>query len=184
MKKILVLVIAIVMCVAVFAACGTEAPAGEAPAENEAVALEMFDAGNITINVPGGWNAFPVADIFAEEEGATDPGAVMVIKDGTSELDAFTNPYLQVNYYNANETVMMTPDPSWYDEVEDLEPMEIGGRTWNGFTAVSLDYPIATLWCVEGDDQFQVLIWTEVEGKTISVDDADVQAIIASISVK
>jgi hypothetical protein len=95
MKKILVLVIAVVMCVAIFAACGTEeaAPAGDAA--GEPASLEMFDAGDITIDVPAGWNAFPVVDMFAEAEGATDPGAIMAIKDGAvRRAEMAANPQL------------------------------------------------------------------------------------------
>ena len=60
MKKLLFLITAIVLCVAIFAACGQEAPATEAAGEDAAVAAsETFDAGNITVEVPEGWMGRP-----------------------------------------------------------------------------------------------------------------------------
>ena len=44
-----------------------------------------------------------------------------------------------------------------------------------------MDYPVAVLWAEDGDDQFQVIIMLEMDDGKISVDDADVKAILASI---
>ena len=185
MKKLLFLITAIVLCVAIFAACGQEAPATDAAGEDAAaIASETFDAGNITVEVPEGWAAFPVVDAFSED-ASNDPNAVMIIKGGDDELDAFTHPYMQINYYDPAETEMMLPDPTWYDDPADIDDMELGGRTWKGFTAVSLDYPIAALWTIDdAGDQFQGLVWTDMDNGSITLGDADVQAILASVTVK
>lgn len=67
-------------------------------------------------------------------------------------------------------------------EAVDLEPVTIGDYTWNGFTGKSIGTPIAVLWTgEEGEDQIQLTICLK-NGDKISLEDADVQAIIASIT--
>ena len=69
------------------------------------------------------------------------------------------------------------------DSRQKAEPVTLGDYTWKGFTAKSLDTPIAILWTgEEGSDQIQVMICLE-NGDKISLEDADVQAILASINV-
>ena len=41
--------------------------------------------------------------------------------------------------------------------------------------------PLTILWTDAGDAKIQIQIWLEISGETISLDDADVLAIIASI---
>lgn len=77
---------------------------------------------------------------------------------------------------------MMTPMKELYEETADLEPITIGNYTWNGFTGESIGTPIAILWTgEEGAGQIQLTICLE-NGDKISLEDADVQAIIASIT--
>jgi len=194
MKKVLVLLLAMMMCVAVFAGCGggDKAPAetagSPAASDSEAnegaadVSGEVFDAGNVSVVVPSGWKAFAVADVFAEEDDATDPNAIQIGKGAESEWDLFTKPYIQINYYGP-ETTMMEPDKEWYDGATDLEPIKAGDYTWKGFSGSSFDMPIVMLWTSDGDHQFQASMWVEMENGKISVEDADVQAILASVKV-
>ena len=173
MKKVLAMVLATLMCAAMFTACGAKEPAAE-------VKGETFDAGNVSALVPKGWMAFPVSDLFAEEENATDPDALQLCKGAKTEWDLFSKPHMQINHYGP-DSAMMEPSKDWYDDAEDLEPLQIGGRTWKGFTAKSFDVKIITLWTEDGEHQYQLSIWPEQSDGKISLDDADVQAIIASI---
>ena len=78
---------------------------------------------------------------------------------------------------------MMEPMKELYEDAADLEPVTIGDYTWNGFTGTSLDTPIAVLWTGEqGSGQILVTLCLE-NGDKISLEDADVQAIIASIQI-
>jgi len=196
MKKILILVLAMLMVVSLFAGCGdkkvdepakTDDTAADAPADDAAdapaVTGEVYDAGNVSAIVPEGWKAFPVMDVFAEEEDATDPDGIQIGKGAETEWDLFSQPYVLINYYGP-DTTMMAPDKEWYDEAEDIAPFTAGGYTWEGFTAKSFDLPIAMVWTDAGDgNEYQVSIWLQLEegGDSISVTDADVQAIIASV---
>jgi len=70
MKKILVFMLVIVMSLTLFVGCG-----GDNSGDNNdgTIKGEIYDAGNVSAFVPEGWKAFPVMDVFAEEEDATDP---------------------------------------------------------------------------------------------------------------
>ena len=51
-----------------------------------------------------------------------------------------------------------------------------------GFTGTNSDKPVTYLYSVEAGP-FGVAVYTEVNGKTISLEDADFQAIMASLKV-
>jgi len=156
-----------------------EAPVEE-PAEEPVGEMELYNAGNVTVPVPAGWKAFPDLDVFAEEEGAMDPDILNVSKGGTSDLDLLTKPYVRVNYFGPDIT-MMKPDSSWYDNPADIESFTAGDHVWYGFTCESLGAPLTILWCEEGDVQYQVTISRCSGADAISHTDADVQAILAGI---
>ncbi|MBE6985129.1 MAG: hypothetical protein E7434_05915 [Ruminococcaceae bacterium] len=187
MKKFLALILALTMVFALVA-CGekepeaTDTPATDAPADNGGAADisgETYNAGNFTALVPDGWMAIPVTDMWSDD-GAADPDALQIIKDGASEFDILTKAYIQFDYY-APETDLMIPSSEWYDEAADLDPIVAGSYTWNGFTAVSGGNTMITLWTGEaGGPQFQATLWCNGEN-VISASDADVLAILASV---
>ena len=180
MKKLIALLMALVLCLSLTACGGDAADNSGASSGQQEIKGETYDAGNVSALVPDGWKAFPVSDLFDEYDGDNDPTALQVCKGGETEWDVFTKPYIQVNYYPDTELSIYK---DLYDDVVDLDPIELGGRTWNGFTCSSLDYPIAIFW-TEGSEQIQVTVNLGTTDGTINVDDADVQAIIASIQVK
>lgn len=184
MKKILAITLSLILCVALFAGCGGgKTTTGQT--EPAAVKGEVYDTGSFSVAVPSGWKALGVEDMWTEEEGDMDPTQVQVYKGADDYWDMFSTPGVTIAYYDADNTLTADLLPEMYDDVTDLEPLELGGRTWQGFSAKSFDSPITILWTGEADsDQFQVSIWTEMSEGSISLDDADVQAIIASITVK
>ena len=180
MKKIIALLLALLL-VASLTACGSKTEAGgEAGGADAAPKGETMSTENFSVLVPDGWMGFEVADFTSDEEDAMDPDSLQICKDGETEFDIFTKPYVQIFHYGADD-IMLTPDSSWYDDVEDLEPMTIGDRTWNGFTGSSLDVPIAVLW-TEGEHSYQINVVLESSEGSITLDDADFQAIVASIA--
>ena len=164
-KKLMALLLALVLCTAMLAGCGGDKE--EAPKTADEVKGETYDAGIVSALVPNGWKAFPVSDMFDEY-------------DGENEFDLFTKPYVQINYY---PDTSMYVSSDWYDDVVDLEAKQIGNYTWNGFTCNNMGYPTAVLY-TDGDVQIQITMILENEGNKIALEDADVQAIIASIQVK
>ena len=183
MKKIIALLLALLL-VASLTACGGKTEAGTAGSDGSADAApqgETMSTENFRVLVPDGWKGFEVSDFTSDEEGAMDPNSLQICKDGETELDIFTKPYVQIFHYGPEDT-MYTPDSSWYDDVEDLEPMTIGDRTWNGFTGSSLDVPMAVLWTEGAEHSYQLNIVLESSEGSITLDDADFQAIVASIA--
>ncbi|MBQ9833148.1 MAG: hypothetical protein IJO48_05380 [Clostridia bacterium] len=186
MKKVLALMMVLVMLASAFVGCSKPAENND-PAQNggnpDEITGEVFDAGNVSAMVPKGWKAFPVSDIFSDVEGATNPDQVQIVKGGETEFDTLTKPYIHVTYYGPNSS-LLTPDKEWYDEATDIEPLTLGGREWKGFTGKSFDLPITVIWTEEdaNDQQYQVNIFLETSSGKISLEDADVQAIIASIT--
>lgn len=201
MKKWIACLVILCLLAAVFTGCGKEAPAPQetvqqaneneqqptavpeaeqkAPEEEKADGA-LYDAGNVTVLVPGGWKAFPEADVFAEEDGVMNPDVLNVSKGGQTEADLFTKPYIRINYFGPS-IQMGKPDASWYEDVKDVEPFTAGDHRWYGFTCDSLGTDLAILWCEEGNIQYQASIFLGSGDDTISHEDADVQAILASV---
>ena len=178
MKKMIALLLTAVSLTAILAGCSK----GSAPTKPEDVKGETFDGGNISALVPDGWMGFHGVDFFDEYEEGYDPNVIQIYKGAKSEWDQFSTPYVMISYYGPDNP-MFEPSKDFYEEGADLEPVTLGDYTWKGFTAKSLDTPIAILWTgEEGEGQIQLMICLE-NGDKISLDDADVQAIIASINI-
>ena len=174
MKKNIVFILAVVLLIAMLAGCSEANPAS--------IKGETFDGGNISALVPDGWMGFHGVDYFEEYEEGYNPNVIQIAKGAESEWDLLSTPYIMVNYY-APDNPMMEPMKELYEDVSDLEPVTIGDYTWNGFTGTSIDTPIAVLWTGEqGSGQILVTLCLE-NGDKISLKDADVQAIIASIQI-
>lgn len=174
-KKILLLLLAFAMTLTLAACGGT-------PDDPSKVKGETFDAGNVSALTPKGWKAFPVSDFFDEYEGDNDPNAMQICKDADSEWDLFSKPYIQINYYGPETSFYSSKD--LYDDVEDIESFTLGNYTWNGYNCTSLDYPYTILETTDGDISIQVNILKKSSGNLeIALEDAEVQAIISSITV-
>ncbi|MBE6984625.1 MAG: hypothetical protein E7434_03225 [Ruminococcaceae bacterium] len=185
MKKLFAVLLAFVMLLT-FAACSEDAPQKEnTESEQTPNSAEptgtTYDTGCFNVFVPDGWYAIPSTDVFAEDSNTLNPKQLQICKGGSSDFDIFTKPFIRIDYYDPT-TEMVPPDKEWYDEAEDIDPVTIGTRTWTGFEAVSMDYPFTCLYVEEDGHKYQVTIYTEQDDGSISMTDADVQAIIASIA--
>lgn len=181
MKKWIALMLA-AMLLLTLAACGgtTETPAAAESAET-AVAGETYDAGQVSALVPGGWKAFPQHDVFSDDPNAMLPDVINICKGGESDMDLFSKPYIRFDFGGANKTLYMA-DKDFYDDVKDLDPITTGSHTWNGFSCDNYGSKLTVLFCEEGAIQYQASIFTETSGGKISLEDADVLAILASVA--
>ena len=178
MKKNILSILAAVLLTVTLAGC-SGGPAVTDPAD---ITGETFGDGNISALVPDGQMGFHGTDYFEEYEEGYDPNVIQIAKGAKSEWDLLSTPYVMISYFGPDNP-MMGPMKELYEESADIEPVTIGDYTWSGFTGKSIDTPIAILWTgEEGSDQIQVMICLE-NGDKISLEDADVQAIIASINI-
>ncbi len=161
---------------------GEPAQNGGSGADAPSVPGETYDTGVFTTLVPEGWKAFPSIDIFSEEENAIDPESVQLGKGASDEFELLVNPSISVTYYGPDFD-LMTPDSSWYDNATELSGFALGDFSWNGFEAEDfMGGKVIILWTdsVNGVE-YQANISYDPASHTISANDADVQAILASL---
>jgi len=145
------------------------------------VSGEVYTSEVMSVLVPKGWKAFPglvagTIDEFREDQVAIHKGA----KQAIDQLDT---PGIVINYF-PQAKYARTPGKTWYDNVSDIAPFTMGNYEWEGFTGSISNRKCAIFWTTNADELFQVVAWLEYDGKKISLDDADVKALIASISTK
>jgi len=208
MKKIFALILALILCAGMLTGCGggnkpadsnskpnipakleessstANAPV-TTPTNTPAVAVpnvpgSIYSTGTVQALVPEGWAAFPQKDILSDVPGAIDEDVINICKGGQSEDDLLSKPFVRIDYYGPGEE-MSGGLKEWYSQTEDLAPLQCGPYTWEGFTTT--DYGLMAVLCAEdGEHQYQASIYMEVEGQSISLEDEDVQAILASVS--
>lgn len=169
-----IVLIAIFMMISVFAGCGDSA---------KYVKGETFDGGNIEVFVPEGWKAFHGADTFGDYEEGYNPNVVSVGKGVEDELELLSKPMVHITYSGEDRTLTM-PSKDLYQDGKDIRDIKTDEHTWKGYTATSIGYPIAVLFTEDGDEQIQVTVTLENGDEKISLEDADVQAILEGIKVK
>ena len=162
MKKIISLLLVAIVAVAMLAGCS----GGAKPTDPADVKGETF--------------GFHGADYFGDYEEGYDPNVIQIAKGAKSEIDMLSKPYLMINFYaDANA---FSSSKSFYADAKDIEPIELGNYSWTGFTVENAGYPTAVLEATDGTITIQVTAILENGNEKISLDDADVQAIIASIT--
>lgn len=144
---------------------------------------EIIDVGIISALCPDGWKNYDVPDYFSDDVNAIAPDMLEFHKKGKGEDDQFDYVGLDIQYYK-NGFSEDRPTSIFDGAVEDWGPIDLGNRTWEGF--VGLDEKRAHLWSYDGEKipMISILMNLELEGETISLDDEDVLAIIASIKVQ
>lgn len=142
-----------------------------------------FDNTLFEVFVPDGWKAFHGVDIFDDYEEGYDPHVVNIGKGVKDESEIFSKPMVNISY-SGEDFPLMIPTKDIYDEGKDIKDIETGEYTWKGFTAESLGYPIAVLYTEFDDKEIVVNITLENGDSKISLEDADVLAILEGINPK
>ena len=187
MKKILTFILVLLLGITMLAGCGNggsnsggnnDGTANDSSSNQTSAEVtgETRDNGLISVFVPDGW-------WYHEEmlNGEPNPGKVVIYKGAKNEYDL-------INCAGMHITHLATRDPyvpmksSSYSDVKDLEPMTLANGVWEGFSGERSGAPYIILWDSENVD-FQVALQLKaaVGDAAISLDDADVQAIITSI---
>ena len=171
MKKIVSFALLTAMmftCLFAFSACNSGGNS-----KNGEISSLTYEVGNFSVEVPDGWTAFPA-------EG--NANTVTLAKGAQSVADLASVPNICIDFYG-KDRILMTPQSDYYSNAQMLEARQFGDFTWEGFTAESLNYPLAVLWTKNPDIDIdiQISIWLELSGSKISLDDTDVNLIISSI---
>ena len=203
-KKIIALAAALSAVCLLAAGCGSsdsssepsssKAPASDAASQEETVTvteagndfvpsgdMTTLDTGVFSISAPDGWTAVNVPDTLKEYDGKVNPNGCYVIKGGTSAADMINCPYIWVVYYENGSRY--SSSKGFYDNVKDLDPFELGGRTWKGFTFSSMDVPGASITAEDGGHLWVVNLSPERKDLSFSLEDEDVKAILSSIKL-
>ena len=153
-----------------------------AVADAPSVPGENYDTGSFSVLVPEGWKAFPTLDIWSEDPNAINPDSLQLGKGANDEFELLVNPSISINYYGVDYD-LMTPDSSWYDNAAELNSFALGDFTWSGFEADDfMGGKVIILWTDSVNDiEYQANISFDPNSHTVSANDADVQAILASL---
>lgn len=195
-KKLLALALTLLLVIGLFAGCGgkdepsnnqeTAENVQTTDANNDAAAAAAsgttYDTGKFKAPVPAGWKEFPQKDVFSDDDNALDDTALSIGKGATDDWDLYSKPYVYIRY-NGPSGILMEPDRDFYDNVVDLGTITTGRHTWAAFSGESIGTPLTILYEDLGDVQLQVTVYTEMSGGTITLEDADVQQILAGIEI-
>ena len=151
---------------------------------------EIYDTGELRALVPDGWAAFPIPDVFADAPDAVKTSCFHIIKGGVSDRDIHAKPYIRLECLEPGVQIA-DPDPALEKNVEDVGPLNLGGYSWNGYVfedcfggyGKPVIGKMAVLWTEAGSTRYEAVIRLEFNGqkKKISLEDDDVQAILASV---
>jgi|GEM_PF-1520731 len=181
MKRTIVMMLALLLCISVLAGCGSNDNGHTA--ENTAdmgnavdTAGKTHSTGVFRVHIPEGWLEIPFT-----LNGEHNPSALGVYKGANSQFDMLTTPSIQINCPSSRARISARKGA--FTNVSDIKPLALANYTWEGFTGEYSGAPYAILWDAEKKDDFQVTICLEM-GTKISLADADVLAILASIELE
>ena len=146
----------------------------------------MFFTGEFSVEVPGGWKAFLVEDVFSDTPGTYKTDRVNIIRGGTQASDVHSKIYIMVECYGPDKT-MVEPDPSQFQDACEITPFQTGEHWWYGFTGTDMQGRVrlgtgAVLWSQGGEQQYVVAFPLEFNNRTLSLEDPTLLAILESLS--
>ena len=159
----------------------TDVKGGDSNTTTAVTGGEVYDTGRFKVTAPEGWSFFPQHDVFSDDPDEMDDTVLYVAKGATDEWDLFSKPSVYIKYAGPR-TTLWAPDKDFYDNAEDIEPFSTGSHNWNGFKGESIGSKLYILYEEqENNVQYQVTVYYDMSGGKIDINDADVQAILASI---
>ncbi len=167
MKRTVILMLGLVVSMGILVSCGDSSTKGI-----------NYDSGKVSMLIPEGWQSY----LMPDAAGAGNPNFVMVTKGAETDADLLTVPRVDV-VLAENYTQDLEQVKAMYTDIVEVEPFELAGFTWEGFSGMAGSYPAAAYFTFVGDHTLQVNMLLENGGQTISFEDADVQAIMGSIKI-
>ena len=177
MKKTLIITLVLLIGISMLTGCGS-ASGGNGSA---GVSGKTYSSGNFSVLVPDGWEEYP----WTDSSGEITPEIVGVYNGAVEDYGRGLIRGLQISFPGKD-----TPK-SFYTDPEDIESIEIGGHTWEGFITY-IDYsanevsPLTIIWTTIGDEILNVTGFApkgERDKVThIDLNDPEIIAIISSIT--
>ena len=163
MKRLFALLLIPVLCLC--AACKKNQPAPATPGIPGAVQT----VGSITVFVPEGWEAVP-----------DDETQIRLCKG-----DAFSATYIKLRLHPNAQAVL--PPQSNCENVQSLEERAYGSQNWCGFSGTrTVGTGIGTVVYLATQNEgsnYLATLWYDEGSTPISLEDADVQAILSSLTI-
>ena len=161
--------------------------------KGEVVHIAVSEIGDITGDAveteevsalcPAGWTNIDVQDMDAAEPGTLATNEFRFVKNGTTEDDLLTNPYINIVFHTAGSEIMQTDPNEWYDNVAELENFTTGEYTWSGYSAQSLGVPFIYVSTQAESCTIEVWLYTcQGSENAASITDSDVLAVLQSIT--
>ena len=176
--------IMLILCAGLLAGCReSESPA----VSGVEISGEIYSTGEFQAFVPEGWRTFPITDPFAEGQPVkTD--CFFLNKGGESDWHVYEKPYIRLEHFGPDEPMdEPVPDPALERDMEEYLPMQFGDLIWNGYAADNYHGKarigrFATLWAERDGHEYLALVCFKSGGESVRLEDADVQAILASVA--
>jgi len=137
-------------------------------------------AGTLSVLVPDGFGALP----FESALGDDDPYGVKVFIDTGDDYDSLFSLGLSISVFLGGEMIDFNIKRSDFNGASDIQPLNLGNYTWKGYKGDLYDVPTVVLFADDGSDVISVVMGMKNSKQTLSLDDADVKAIISSIALK
>ena len=152
----------------------------------DSIAPTPFFTGEFSVEVPAGWKAFQVEDVFSDTPGTYKTDRINIIRGGTQESDIHSKIYIMVECYGPDKA-MVEPDPKGLQDACEITPFQTGEHWWYGFTGTDMQGRVrlgtsAVLWSQGGKQQYIVAFPLEFNNQTLSLDDPALLAILESLS--
>lgn len=172
-RRILAVAMTVAMAIGM-CACGGGG-GGKTPAN---VKGKTFDTGAFSVLVPDGWMKNDVSF-----NGDVDTSQLQIFKGATDSLDMWSSPSVVITYCKDRETAgtaMSYAETSNADTAKQLDPVKTGDYTWDA-ASVETDYGNYIILTADEPEKFYIILEPEVDDKSFSIEDADVQAILSSL---
>jgi len=173
MKNTITLVLAII--VLMFVGCGGSGGGSKASGEK-------YSTGAFSVQVPKGWEVTPFY-----RNGQVSPNTLSVHKGTKEEYKLMSVPFLQIQFSTESGFSGEKNAKLSFQELKEMQPIALGKHTWNGVTGISVrsggnNLPVIYIWTEVNGANIAITVWREMGDKKISLEDADVKALIASIT--
>ncbi len=141
---------------------------------------KTYNVGEFSVLVPNGWLENPFYVVGSTSQTPMT-NVVSIYKGAPDQNSVYSYPGITITIKKSQSTPIQ-PNKSSYPEPSDIDPVTIGDVSWVGFKSDNKGYPFTEIVAEYGGYAFQIMIATDRAKGKISIKDADVTAIISSIT--